>query len=408
MVLNNSNSNFLCEIDLPASKSIHNRVKILNALYNLKITVKNPSNSEDSVLLDALLNRDEREINCNNAGTVFRFLTAYYAVKSNGVVLTGAKRMHNRPIGGLVNALKHLGANISYTNQDGFPPLNISEGNLDGSSVTIDGQTSSQFISALMMIGPYLKNELTIHIEGEIASKPYIHLTKNLMISLGFSCNINGNEIRTKPYSVSNTIKSVTIEPDWSAVAFWFQIIAFSKDGKVFVKHLKTESLQGDSVLRDWAHCFGLKITESPQGILIEKKCLPELPNTIWDLSQYPDLAPSLIVMFSVFKMNATFIGLKTLKIKECDRILALQTELKKCQVNFIENNDEWILDASNFELQENTEFENYDDHRIAMAFACLSFIKPIKMAKPEVVNKSYPDFWKHLNLTQAYICTKQ
>ncbi len=405
MLLNHCKPNFYCEINLPTSKSIYNRAKILKTLYNLNLTIKNPSNSDDSVLLDAILESDSSEINCKNAGTVFRFLTAYYSVKPTNVNLSGTDRMHQRPIGQLVDALNQLGANIQYLNKEGFPPLQISKGHFTGNSIIIGSQTSSQFISALMMIGPYLENGLRITLEGKIASKPYVVLTQKLMMRLGFECTFKNRVITTRRSSPSIAKKYLNIEPDWSAMSFWFQIIAFSNNSKVFIKHLKTASLQGDAVLLKWAPYFGLKLTPQSNGMLLEKTGPLNLPHKIWDLHKYPDLAPSLIVMFAALKIDSSFVGLESLKIKECDRTLALQKELKKCKVDFFELNDMWILKASNFTLKENTEFENYDDHRIAMALGCLSFLKPIRMANAEAVNKSYPDFWKHLSLTQTYIC---
>ncbi|MFM9946150.1 MAG: 3-phosphoshikimate 1-carboxyvinyltransferase [Bacteroidia bacterium] len=398
MRLDFTQRNFDIEIDLPASKSIHNRVLIFDALYGLNLKITNPSNSADSVLLQSLLKSENEVLNCKNAGTVFRFLTAYYSVIDKPVILTGNQRMLNRPIGDLVNALQSLGADIEYSNSEGFPPIKIPGGLKKGGSVSINGNTSSQFISALAMIGPKLENGLEINIEGQISSKPYIEMTVKLMQNLGFDINFNQNQINAKSWAKNFRIKPIDVEPDWSAVAFWFQIIALGHGGKVFFKRLKTQSVQGDSVLANWSKMLGIKLTETTNGILIEPSNIPVLDNLVWDFTNYPDLAPSIIVLHSTFKKRATFKGLESLKIKESNRTLALQTELKKCNVNFKEVNNEWILDATNFELKENTLFENYDDHRIAMAFGCLSLIKPIKMKNKETVSKSYPDFWEHLS----------
>lgn len=393
---------FNSEIDLPASKSIHNRVIILNALYRLNLEITNPSNSGDSVLLQKLLKSKSNVLDCENAGTVFRFLTAYLSVKKEMVTLTGSHRMQNRPIAHLVNSLKQLGAEIEYLDKDGFPPIKIFGELSKGGMVKINGSTSSQFISALSMIGPMLESGLEIVIDGHISSKPYIEITVKLMQSLGFDLQFIDNKIITKPWSGKVQLKSIEIEPDWSAVAFWLQIVSISNAGKVFFKRLKTQSVQGDSVLYDWASKLGLRFTETKGGLLLEKSFQPIEDNSHWDFTNYPDLAPSIIVMLSAAKKKAKFNGLESLKIKESDRTLALQTELKKCGVDLIENNNEWFLDASKFELKENTLFENYDDHRIAMALATLAFIKPIQMENLEAVNKSYPDFWKHLKLTQS------
>jgi 3-phosphoshikimate 1-carboxyvinyltransferase len=393
---------FNIEIDLPASKSIHNRVIILNALYDLNLEITNPSNSGDSLLLQKLLKSKSDIMDCENAGTVFRFLTAYFSVKNEAVTLTGSQRMQSRPIAELVNSLKELGTEIDYFDKKGFPPIKIFGGLTNGGSVNINGGISSQFISALAMVGPKLESGLEIIMEGQISSKPYIEMTVKLMQSLGFDIQFINNRIITKPWNRTTQLKSIEIEPDWSAVAFWLQIASISNDGKAFFKRLKTQSIQGDSVLYDWASKLCLRFTETNEGLLLEKTTQPIENNTHWDFTNYPDLAPSIIVLLSVAKKIAVFTGLESLKIKESDRTLALQTELKKCCVDLIENNSEWILDASKFELQDNTLFENYDDHRIAMALATLAFIKPIQMKNLEAVNKSYPDFWEHLKLTES------
>ncbi len=406
MQLDFNNKDFDIKINLPASKSIHNRVLILDALFNLNLEIINPSNSADSLLLQSLLKSKSKTLNCENAGTVFRFLTAFYAVGDKSKVLTGSERMLKRPVGDLVKALRSLGVREgfllkeafpeSFPESEIFPPIKISGGLKKGGSVTINGQTSSQFISAIAMIGPKLEGGLQIIIEGKISSKPYIEMTIKLMQNFGFDIEFTENIIIAKQWNGVSKIKTIEIEPDWSAVAFWFQLISLSNKGKVLLEKLKIRSIQGDSVLAQWAEMLGIKLTEKPEGILLEKSSIPIPNNTEWDFTNYPDLAPSIIVLISALKLRARFKGLDSLKIKESDRTLALQTELKKCKVVFEEKNNEWILDASNFELIENTTFENYNDHRIAMALACLAIIKPIEMNNPETVNKSYPDFWKH------------
>ena len=395
--LRSTGINFDIEIDLPASKSIHNRVLILDRLYDLGLTIKNPSDSGDTKLLETLLNSEENTLNCENAGTVLRFLTAYFSVKNTDVTITGSSRMLERPVDDLVNALNQLGANIHYIEKTGFPPILIHDGMQKGGKVMTRGNKSSQFISALCMIGPYLENGLEILIEGEISSRPYIEMTIKLMQYLGFDIHFEDNKIKAEHWNKVVAITEIEIEPDWSAVGFWFQIIALSKNSKIFLKRLKSTSIQGDSILINWAGMLGLKLSEQPGGILIERSNEQIINNSNWDLKNYPDLAPSIIVLLSASKRRATFKGLESLKIKESDRTLALQTELKKCGVKLEQDKDEWVLDATGFELKEGTIFENYNDHRIAMALATLAFIKPIKMENPETVGKSYPGFWKDL-----------
>jgi len=401
--LSYNQKSFNLEIDLPASKSIYNRILILNAIYQMNLRIKNPSNSGDSVLLESLLHSENEILNCENAGTVLRFLTAYFVVGKKERILTGSERMLERPIAQLVDSLTQIGADIKYTKKVGFPPIKISSSDLKGGIIQINGEVSSQFISALAMIGPKLTESLTIHIEGKISSKPYIEMTVKLMQKLGFDIDFTGNIIAVGSWNGACNLIEIEIEPDWSAVSFWFQMIANSQNASVIFKKLSSKSLQGDSILGKWAKRLGIELTNNENGILIKKSNLPIEENTSWNLADYPDLAPSLIVLLSSFKQKAYFTGLESLKIKESNRILALQTELKKCQVELKEVKEHWELDATHFKLTEGTVFENYNDHRIAMAFASLAFLAPIRMNKPESVNKSYPDFWNHLK--QAGIC---
>jgi len=400
--LRNNSIDFDIDINLPGSKSIHNRILILNTLYDLKLSILNGSESDDTLLLTKLITREERELNCGNAGTVFRFLTAYLAVQPARKILTGSDRMLNRPIGDLTDVLMALGASIQYLGKEGFPPIQI-EGRLKkGGILKVNGDKSSQFISALCMIGPSLITGLEIIILGEISSRPYFEMTIKLMQSLGFDVTMDKNHIITKPWDKKCEIQSIEIEPDWSAVVFWFQIIALSGNGKVFIHKLNKWSVQGDSILTEWAEMLGIKHTFTPQGLKLERSLTPSNVMKVWDFRNYPDLAPAIIVLLSALRQKATFKGLESLSIKESDRTLALQTELIKCNVTFYPSQKEWILDASAFELKEHTVFETYNDHRIAMALAPLVFIKPIKIRNPEVVNKSYPEFWKHLQLAHV------
>jgi len=386
-------------IELPASKSIHNRAVILKRLYYPNLTLINPSNSADSVLMEKLIQSSDTELFCDNAGTVIRFLTSYFGCKEGITkILTGSERMKSRPIGELVDVLTQLGAEIHYLEKPGFPPIQIHGKKLEGGRVYLSGDISSQFITSLLLIAPSLQNGLTIEITGQTASEPYIRLTVSLMKSFGFIIDYNQNIIKVKQGFEAIPDQALEIEPDWSAVAFWLQIIAFSCNGSVHLNKLKKHSLQGDAILQDWIGMLGLKYTFTETGLLLKKSDLPVLNNTTWDLNNYPDLAPSLIVLLSALKRNAEFTGLQTLKTKESDRTKALSTELKKCNVDFTQVKERWILDASNFNLNENTEFESYHDHRIAMAFGALNVLRPVIIKDPECVEKSYPGFWDDLN----------
>ena len=386
-------------IELPASKSIQNRAVILKNFYYPELKFINPSDSADSVLIEKLIQSEDTELNCDNAGTVIRFLTSYFACKEGVTkILTGSERMKSRPIGELVDVLKQLGADIKYLETPGFPPIKIEGKKLKGGQIAISGEISSQFITSLILIAPNLENGLSIEITGKTASESYIQLTVSLMKSLGFNIDYNQNVIEIKPEYEALKVPTLEIEPDWSAVAFWLQIIAFSKNGAVHLNKLKNHSIQGDSILQDWIGMLGLKYKFTETGLLLEKSEIPVLNNTFWNLINYPDLAPSLIVLLSALKLNAEFSGLETLKTKESDRTKALSNELKKCNVVFTQNNERWILNASNFKLNENTHFESYSDHRIAMAFAALNVLTPVKISNLNCVVKSYPGFWNDLD----------
>jgi 3-phosphoshikimate 1-carboxyvinyltransferase len=395
---------FDIEVDLPSSKSIHNRALVLNTLYELGLEIKYPSESEDSLLMNKLLKSNSNTLDCENAGTVFRFLTAYLCIGNKAVELTGSDRMLKRPIADLVEALRSLGAEIEYMGQNGYPPLLIKGGLKTGGHVKVNGNLSSQFISALILIGPKLHGGLQIELEGNISSRPYIEMTIKLMNSLGFNTVFSGNKISCETKDINLVNNQFEIEPDWSAVAFWIQIIAFSIKGKVFIKRLVKDSIQGDSIIMNWAGSLGVKASFQKGGMVLEKSDLPILNNTEWNFVNYPDLAPSIIVLLATFKRKAFFRGLESLQIKESDRTAALAKELKKCKVEFYPFQNGWQLDAGNFELLPNTVFETYNDHRIAMALATLSFIKPLVIKNPEVVAKSYPGFWKDLELVKKNI----
>ncbi|NUM32058.1 MAG: 3-phosphoshikimate 1-carboxyvinyltransferase [Bacteroidetes bacterium] len=386
-------------IKLPASKSIYNRLLILKYLYNLKFELKNPSNTDDSILLTRLLNSEKTYLNCKNAGTVIRFLTAYFAAKGESKTLFCSVRMKKRPIGELVNALRELGADIEYLKNEGFPPIKIN-GNkkLHSKQVEIKANESSQFLSALLMIGPALPNGLNIKVPDKIMSKPYIDMTLTLMKQNGFEIFQKGEIIEVSKFKPENS-KATTIvtEPDWSAAVFWVEIVFFAKNLKVVLKNQNLNSIQGDSVIVQLALHFGILVRKSGKNIIISKSKKNADIKTDWDFKNYPDLAPALIVMLAASKTKATVRGIETLKIKESDRSNALKNELKKCNVIFTEENGYWTLDATKFKVKKYTAFKNYYDHRIAMALAPLAIFNKIVISTGKVCKKSYPDYWKHL-----------
>lgn len=386
------------EITLPASKSIYNRLLILKNLYNLNLTITNPSDSDDSLLLEKLIISEKKNINCRNAGTVMRFLTAYYAAQGKSKLLTGSKRMQLRPIGELVRTLNKLGAKINFKIQEGFPPIITGNNHLASKDVSINANESSQYLSALIMIGAYLQNGLTINIEGKTMSRPYVDMTLKLMKKTGFKVNNNENKIEIFRFNnKKNDEIIIHTEADWSAAAFWFEIVLLSKNLKIYLKNLEHESVQGDAVIAVWAKEFGIIVEKANNGLLLHKSEKIIENNTIWDFKNYPDLAPALIVMLAASKVKATITGIETLKLKESDRSNALKIELKKCNVDFSENGEFWILDASKFNVKKGAFFKHYNDHRIAMALAPLAILNNIRLSTGNVCNKSYPYFWQDL-----------
>ncbi|MCB9251217.1 MAG: hypothetical protein H6605_02015 [Flavobacteriales bacterium] len=382
-------------IKLPASKSIHNRVLILKHLYDNSLKITNPSDADDVKLMEGILNLSvASEINCKNAGTVLRFLMAYFAAKHNDVTLTGELRMLERPVSDLVNALKILGARIAYTHNEGFPPVHIYPGQLTHGRVELKADVSSQFVTALMLIGPYIGG-LKINLRSKPVSYSYIVLTQKLMSELGFEVNLYEQNI---DISASKSFKApeIEIEPDWSSVIFWFLLIRRNPIARVLLAGLKPDSIQGDSILIEWASMLGIKRTFFHDGMLIEQSQIPIMGQTEWDLRNNPDLAPAMVVLLSHARKTARFRGLETLKYKESNRIKALEEGLQKFGVSFREINGIWYLDATNFEQPKQIVINDHGDHRIAMSFACLDAPgHEVKISNPDCIVKSYPSFLK-------------
>ncbi|WKK78455.2 3-phosphoshikimate 1-carboxyvinyltransferase [Marivirga salinae] len=391
----------ICSIKLPSSKSESNRLLIMNALSDGKIAIDNLSSARDTQTLIRLL-KNEKELDkfdVLDAGTAMRFLTAYFGVATKKeVVLTGTDRMQKRPIGILVNALKSIGAEISYENEEGYPPLRIKPFQKQISSeISIPGNISSQYISALLMIAPSLPQGLEINIEPPVFSKPYIDMTLGLMQLSGIQFAQNDDEIIIKPQSYQKSTQSV--ESDWSASSYWFSIIAQSEIGKkVLLKGLKSKSFQGDNVIKEISANFGVSYKFEKTGLLLEKISPSENSLLQLDFKKCPDLAQTVLPCAAALKIDLEMTGLESLRIKETDRISALQNELSKFNCKLTEpEKGIWKLDSSNFTPKEGIEIETYEDHRMAMGFAPLALKTGIQIKEIEVVNKSYPSFWKDL-----------
>lgn len=391
-------------IGLPASKSISNRALIIHAMTGGHNVPSNLSDCDDTeVVVNALRDMPET-INIKAAGTAMRFMTAFLASHDGEHTITGTERMQNRPIKILVDALRYLGADIQYEQKEGYPPLRIKGHTLEGGPLEVVGSISSQYISALLMIGPVLKNGLTLHLKGEIASRPYIDLTLCTMREFGAEAewtDVDTIEVKAKPY----TDRPYLIENDWSAASYWYEMMALcgDADAEVRLEGLMDASKQGDSVVKYIFSLLGVKTffpadgRDKPTTVTLKAhRCL--LPRLDYDFTGSPDLAQTFVVTCCALGVKFKFTGLATLKIKETDRIEALKKELRK--VGYIirdENDNTLIWDGERCEPTMEP-IDTYEDHRMALAFAPLAFKMPgLKINNPEVVSKSYPHYWKDL-----------
>lgn len=386
------------KIAITGSKSESNRLLLLQALYP-SIDIKNLSNSDDSQLMQKALKSSDRIIDIHHAGTAMRFLTAFYSTQKNREVeLTGSKRMKERPIAILVDALRQIGADISYKENEGFPPLIIKGKQLTGNKVILKANVSSQYISALLLIAPKLENGLKLTLEGTITSIPYIKMTLNLLSQIGVESSFKDNVITVKPLLNIKENKNLVVESDWSSASYFYSIIALSDIGtSVTISSYKKESLQGDSVLAQIYKTFGVSTEFNNNSVTISKtseaKSIKEL-----NLQEAPDIAQTITVTAFGLGLSCYLTGLHTLKIKETDRLVALKTEIEKLGGNVIITNDSLILEASN-SIIKNIEIDTYNDHRMAMAFAPLALKTDIIIKDYKVVSKSYPTFWEDLKI---------
>lgn len=382
----------LASIQIAGSKSESNRILILQKQFP-EIEIHNLSNSVDTQVLQKALADSSSEINIGHAGTAMRFLTAYFASqKGREVILSGSSRMHQRPIKALVDALLSLGADIEYVEKEGFPPLKIKGEKLSKAKVQIDGSMSSQYVSALMLIAPSLEIGLEISFLGEITSRPYIEMTLEMLCSLGVSCSFQNDIIKVQS---TKAIKSTdfTVESDWSSVSYVYAFFALSEMKELRLKQFKKDSLQGDSALTKLFESFGISSKWQAEELVLHKT--NKIAETIsWDCSDFPDLAQTLMVVAYGLSIPMKLTGLHTLKIKETDRIIALQTELQKLGAEVSVTDNSMQLAKRKKDIKENISIATYEDHRMAMAFASLALLVPIQIQNPEVVEKSFIDFW--------------
>jgi len=383
------------KIDLPSSKSISNRLLITQALSGNTIVLENLSEAEDTVLLQKALASNEETVNVGMAGTAFRFLTAYYSISNGTKILTGSERMLQRPIGVLVEKLKELGADITYLENDGFPPLKIVGKRLNGGPLSIDASVSSQYISALLLIAPHLENGLQLSLKGEVVSFPYIDLTIDLQQQIGIDINREGSLISVQNGAYTSNLQMV-VEADWSSAAFFYQIVALS--GKsLFINNLSPTSRQGDVNCFKIFDALGVKTEFLKEGALLTQHTSQFQSILKLDMIETPDLIPPVVVVASQLYSKIAITGTKTLYIKECNRVAALKIELAKLGAELNE------VDGNCFEIQRSDKtveedkvisFLSYDDHRMAMSLAPLALKYKIEIDSLDVVAKSFPMYW--------------
>ena len=390
------NKRIIENIFISGSKSESNRLLILQKLFD-GITINNLSDSDDTHHLQHALLTNDTSINIGHAGTAMRFLTAFFATQSNRTVtLSGSERMHQRPIKILVDALRSLGAEILYTEKDGFPPLQIRGKKLTKNNVKINGNISSQYISALLLIAASLPDGLSIQLLGDITSIPYIKMTLSLLNKVGVSTNFDGQYIHVKPY-VNKKEQTLVVESDWSSASYFYSIIALSKIGsEIRLSSYSKESLQGDSVLAKIYLHFGVETSFKENSILLRKTKESSKDLLKIDLNKAPDIAQTIAVTCFGLGISCNLNGLHTLKIKETDRLEALHKELSKLGATISVTDDSLDLQASS-KINSNISIETYNDHRMAMAFTPLAIKTQIQILDAGVVTKSYRNFWEDM-----------
>ncbi len=408
LLLQSAICNLQSKIKITGSKSETNRLLLLQALFP-NITLANTSNSDDSeVMQKALIINSQfpsetsgssaQIIDIHHAGTAMRFLTAYFAVnEGREIVLTGSQRMTERPIKVLVEALRQLGAIISYENEEGYPPIRIKGQKITNNKVSIPANVSSQYISALLLIAPKLENGIEITLVGEITSIPYIKMTLALLSEIGVEASFVGNLIAVKPKTQDPRPQTLTVESDWSSASYFYSIVALANEGTTIeLSSYKENSLQGDSALVEIYSKMGVETHFEDNKITLVKQSNFRFETVNFDLNNTPDIAQTIVVTCLGLGIGCHLTGLHTLKIKETDRLEALRIELTKLGANISVTNDSLTLVATP-SINSNVKIATYNDHRMAMAFAPLALKVPIIIENAEVVSKSYPDFWEDL-----------
>ena len=383
-------------INISGSKSESNRLLTLRA-YTSFFNINNLSDSDDTKIMISSLKSDEEEINIEHAGTAMRFLASYYSsILNSSKILTGSSRMKERPILILVEALNNLGADIEYIDKKGYPPIKINGKLICGNEITLPADVSSQYISSLMMLGVSINLGLKIKLSTKITSLPYIHMTKKIIERIGGVVDIKPDEIIIKQF-VSNKIPDQIVESDWSSASYFYSLVALSDSSNITLSSFFNNSIQGDSRIVEIYKQFGVETKFLNDKIYLKKNNI-DLPNSISiNLRDNPDLAQTIVVTCLGLGVNCKLEGLHTLKLKETDRLLALKREIEKFEVDSITISNQSITLKNNSKLKSGVSINTYDDHRMAMSFAPLSMINPIIIINPEVVSKSYLNFWNDL-----------
>lgn len=389
------------QFEITGSKSISNRYLILKALFpNLEL--KGLSNSDDTQVLEKALSKplkDTKEIDIHHAGTAMRFSTAYLStIPDCEIILTGSQRMQERPIGILVEALRALGASIEFVKNEGYPPLKISGKLLEKEEISISADVSSQYITALMLIAPSLKKGLTINLESKVTSKPYLKMTAQALESVGVKVDFEGNSIKVYPKAEIGPTQ-ISVESDWSSVSYFYSCLALMTTGTMEISTYHKNSLQGDSKVAEFYKLFGVETQFNKESIQLSKVDNFELPKKIeLDLNDTPDLAQTIAVTCLGLGVECFLTGLHTLKVKETDRLVALKTEIEKFGAEVIITTESLHLKPV-AELNSEVKIETYQDHRMAMAFAPLALKTDLEILNPEVVSKSFPNFWDEMKV---------
>jgi len=387
-------------IQISGSKSISNRLLILESLFN-NIQIGNLSNSQDTEMLTKALSENSEVVDIHHAGTAMRFLTSYFSIlEGRDTILTGSGRMKERPIKNLVNALRDLGADIEYMENEGFPPLRIKGKRITQSVVNVPANISSQFITSLLLIAGKLENGLEINLVGDITSRSYIEMTLDIITRFGINATFTGNVINVEPFANPSSVIHYEVESDWSSASYFYSICALGRK-TIHLKSFYKQSTQGDSAIANiYEKFFGITTTFSEEEHKITLKADPyfSFPEKIeLDMNDCPDIAQTLCVTAAALKIPFDISGLGTLRVKETDRLQALYNELKKIGTD-TEITDFTIKSVSFGEPEENISIKTYQDHRMAMSFAPFCLIKELTIEEENVVEKSYPMFWKDLS----------